>query len=612
MHWTAHDTSLVIWAVVAIAVVVILITWFKLHPFLALVLGSAVVGLGSGLAAADLIKQFEAGFGSTLGGVGTLVALGTILGKLLADSGGADRIVDTIVSSSGPRRLPWAMALIAMIIGLPMFFEVGLVLLIPVIFLVSKRANTSIVRVGIPALAGLSVMHGLVPPHPGPLLAITAIHADLGRTLGFGLLVAIPTVIIAGPLYGMWIGRRVTPTPPARLVAEFSGGGALAATGPSRAQSTSKGVDFTATAETPGALTVPERRPRQAAADRRAGRTTHPVTPESPTSATSDDSRTRPATSAGGTDRVTSAIDTGPVTSEGGAGLETGAGGTGLETSASATGQESAARGTGLETDASGAGLETGAGPGTDARTGVGDRGERSALAGTAERAAAGRPSFATTLCTVLLPVVLMLAKALADILIDDKKNALRSFLDFVGDPFVALLLAVIVALFTFGVFRRFSRERISEIVAASFPPIAGLIFIIGAGGGFKQTLIAIGIGDAIGKAAAASGISILLLGWLIAVGIRLATGSATVATVTAAGLIAPLLGQLHGVDTALLALAIGSGSLFLSHVNDAGFWLVKEYFGMTVGETFKTWSVMETIISVVSIVLIMLLSVVT
>jgi GntP family gluconate:H+ symporter len=513
MQWTAHDTSLVVWAAVAIAVVVILITWFKLHPFLALVLGSAVVGLGSGLAAADLIKQFESGFGSTLGSVGTLVALGTILGKLLADSGGADRIVETIVSASGPRRLPWAMALIAMIIGLPMFFEVGLVLLIPVIFLVSRRANTSIVRVGIPALAGLSVMHGLVPPHPGPLLAITAVHADLGRTLGFGLLVAIPTVIIAGPLYGMWISRWVSPTPPARLIAEFSGGGALAAAGPSGAgpERSTSGSGVTATAETPGDADAPVRRPRQEAADRRAGRSA-----------------------------------------------------------------------------------------------------ERPAPAGTPEKAAAGRPSFATTLCTVLLPVVLMLGKALADILITDKKNVARSILDFVGDPFVALLLAVIVALFTFGVFRGFSKDRISDIVAASFPPIAGLIFIIGAGGGFKQTLIAVGIGSSIGKAAAASGISILLLGWLIAVGIRLATGSATVATVTAAGLIAPLLGQLHGVDTALLALAIGSGSLFLSHVNDAGFWLVKEYFGMTVGETFKTWSVMETIISVVSIVLIMLLSVVT
>jgi GntP family gluconate:H+ symporter len=454
MHWSAHDTLLVVWTLVGIAVVVVLISWAKLHPFLALILGSAVAGLGAGLSAADVIKNFESGFGTTLAGVGILVALGTILGKLLADSGGADRVVDTIVGHSGERRLPWAMALIAMIIGIPLFFEVGVVLLIPVIFLVARRAQTSIVRVGIPALAGLSVMHGLVPPHPGPLIAINALNANLGQTLAYGLIVAIPTVIVAGPLYGAWIGRRVQPTPPAGLVSEFVGG------------------------------------------------------------------------------------------------------------------QE--------------------------------DEGDATPKS---------RPGFVLTLVTILLPVVLMLGKALADILLD-KKNAVRTVLDAIGDPFVALLLAVLLALFTFGYLRGFTRRTVGDLVSASLLPIAGITFIIGAGGGFKQTLVAIGIGDAIGKAAAASGISALLLGWLIAVGIRLATGSATVATVTAAGLMAPLLTQLGDVNKPLLALAIGSGSLFLSHVNDAGFWLVKEYFGMTVGETFKTWSAMETIISVVSIVLILVLSI--
>src|SRR5690349_18957879 len=192
MHWSSHDTLLVVWTVLGIAVVVVLISWAKMHAFLALILGSLLVGLGAGLSTADTIKNFESGFGSTLGSVGILVALGTMLGKLLADSGGADRIVDTIVSRSGERRLPWAMALIAMIIGIPLFFEVGLVLLIPVIFLVARRAQTSIVRIGIPALAGLSVMHGLVPPHPGPLIAISALNANLGQTLAYGLIVAIP------------------------------------------------------------------------------------------------------------------------------------------------------------------------------------------------------------------------------------------------------------------------------------------------------------------------------------------------------------------------------------------------------------------------------------
>jgi gluconate:H+ symporter, GntP family len=481
MHWTAHDTSLTIWALIGIVVVIVLITQFKVHPFIALILGSGAAGLGAGLAAAKVISQFEAGFGSTLGGVGILVALGTILGKLLADSGGADRIVDTIVGRTSENRLPWAMALIAMIVGLPLFFEIGVVLLIPVIFLVTRRAQTSVIRIGIPTLAGLSVMHGLVPPHPGPLIAITALNANLGQTLAYGLVVAIPTVIIAGPLYGGWIGRRVNPTPPARLVEQF----------------------------------------------------THEEVEE--------------------------------------------------------TGATAQARSTGASATAVGVKAE----PKVETSV-VTDR----------------RPSFGISLATVLLPVVLMLAKALADITLN-KKSTVRSFLDFIGDPLIALLLAVLVAMFTFGYLRGFSRQKVSDLIGLSLAPIAAIVMIIGAGGGFKQILVAIGIGDTLGKAAAASHLSAIVLGWLIAVGIRLATGSATVATVTAAGLMAPLVGQLHDVNRPLLALAIGSGSLFLSHVNDAGFWLVKEYFGMTVGETFKTWSAMETIISVVSFVLILLLSLV-
>jgi GntP family gluconate:H+ symporter len=475
MQWTAHDTSLVVWAFIGIAVVVVLITQFKVHPFLSLILGSGVSGLGAGLSSADVIKNFESGFGSTLGGVGILVALGTMLGKLLADSGGADRIVDTIVSRTSEHRLPWAMALIAMIVGIPLFFEIGVVLLIPVIFLVARRAQTSVVRVGIPALAGLSVMHGLVPPHPGPLIAINALHADLGQTMAYGLIVAIPTVIIAGPLYGGWIGRRVRPTPPERLVAQFA--------------PEPQATGATAAAET------------------------------------------------------TTLLDSEP------------------------------------------------------------DAGLRTATA--TEVAADRRPSFGITLATVLLPVVLMLGRALADVLLS-KTNSLRAILDFLGDPLVALLLSVLVAMFTFGYLRGFSRRQVNELLGLSLAPIAAIVMIIGAGGGFKQILVSIGIGTSLGKAAAASHLSALALGWLIAVGIRLATGSATVATVTAAGLMAPLVQNLSHVNKPLLALAIGSGSLFLSHVNDAGFWLVKEYFGMTVGQTFKTWSAMETIISVVSFVLIL------
>ncbi|MFC7645444.1 GntP family permease [Streptosporangium lutulentum] len=190
-----------------------MITYYKLHPFLSLTLGSLVVGVVAGLSMADTIDAFTSGFGSTAAGVGTLIALGAMFGKLLADSGGADEIVDTIVGRSSPRSLPWAMAAVGALIGLPMFFEIGLVLLMPVIFLVARRAGLSLVRVGIPALAGLSVMHGLVPPHPGPLVAIDALKADLGVTLLLGVLVAIPTVAVAGPLFSKYAARWVDVPP---------------------------------------------------------------------------------------------------------------------------------------------------------------------------------------------------------------------------------------------------------------------------------------------------------------------------------------------------------------------------------------------------------------
>jgi GntP family gluconate:H+ symporter len=209
----------------------------------------------------------------------------------------------------------------------------------------------------------------------------------------------------------------------------------------------------------------------------------------------------------------------------------------------------------------------------------------------------------------VLLPVALMLSKALADVLLD-KEHSVRAWLDFLGDPLMALLLAVVVAMFTFGYARGFNRDKVGSVLGSSLAPIAGIVMIIGAGGGFKQMLIASGIGTAIGKAAVTSSLSPIVLGWLIAVGIRLATGSATVATVTASGLMAPILKDLQHTSLPLMALAIGAGSLFFSHVNDAGFWLVKEYFGMSVGQTIKTWSCMETILSVVGFGLVLLLSV--
>jgi GntP family gluconate:H+ symporter len=229
----------------------------------------------------------------------------------------------------------------------------------------------------------------------------------------------------------------------------------------------------------------------------------------------------------------------------------------------------------------------------------------------TTERRTVARPTFAVTLASVLLPVVLMMGKALADIFIADKNAPVRVVLDFLGTPLIALLIAVVVAVFTLGRGAGMDAKAIGRSLEQSLPPIAGILLIVAAGGGFKQTLVDTKIGDLIAGMVSGDSTSVLIVGWLIAVFIRLATGSATVATVTASGILAPLVATLDPATTSLLVLAIGAGSLFFSHVNDAGFWLVKEYFGLSVGQTIKTWSIMETLISVVGLVLVLLLGLV-
>src|ERR1700753_2394786 len=204
---SAGSGQLVLAPFLGIAVVIVLIAWARWHPFLALVLGSAVLGLVAALGPSKTVTSFTNGLGSTVGTVGLLIALGSMIGALLAESGGADGSVGKVVSSVSGRALPWAMAGVAALIGLPLFFEVGVVLLVPIVLLVARRTDVGLLRIGIPALAGLTVLHGLVPPHPGPLVAIASLHADLGLTLLFGLICAIPTVIIAGPLFGNFLAK---------------------------------------------------------------------------------------------------------------------------------------------------------------------------------------------------------------------------------------------------------------------------------------------------------------------------------------------------------------------------------------------------------------------
>ncbi|MCD2191052.1 GntT/GntP/DsdX family permease [Actinomycetospora soli] len=486
--WTATDTRLVITATATVVLVIVLITSrLRLHAFPALMVGALVLGPVAGIGPSATVESFTDGVGGTLGDVGVVLGLGTMLGKLLADSGGADLLADALLRRSGARMLPWAVALLAMVLGIPLFFEIGVVLVLPIVFTVAVRLDrergheggrdeqgrSTILRVGIPALAGLSALHAFVPPHPGPLVAVDALGADLGQTLLVGIVVAIPTVAVAGPLFAHYASRWAHAEPAAALVR--SGG-------PGRQQG--------ATADTEG----------------RPGATADaaeiPETPEHPP------------------------------------------------------------------------------------------------------------PGLTATLTTILLPVVLMLLRTVADVAAPEG-SPVRAVAEFVGEPIVALLLALLLATRTFGFRRGLSGSEVSSLAAAGLVPAASILVIIGAGGGFKQVLVDSGVGDSLAKAATGAGIPVLLLAWFVAVLIRLATGSATVATVTAAGIVAPVLAAEPSASPVLAALAIGAGSVFFSHVNDAGFWLVREYFGMSVRDTFRTWSVMETLVSVVGLLAVLAASLV-
>ena len=443
---SAGDTQLIAAALLGIAAIVILISWLKLHPFISLGIGALCVGVAANLGLAKSLVSFSNGFGATMAGVGILMGLGAMFGKLLADSGGADQIVDTLVSRSRPETLPWTMGLVGAIIGLPMFFEIGLVLLIPVVLLVSRRSGLSVIKIALPTLAGLSAMHGLVPPHPGPLIAVTALGANLGFTLAFGIAIAIPTVIISGPLFAIFADRWVK---------------------------------------------VP--------------------TPEMFGASETKQARSRPL------------------------------------------------------------------------------------------------PNFRTAISAILLPVALMLARAIAEVAAPGSSDLVPSALHVLGDPLIALGVAVLVGAWLLGM----SRQEISHSLEGALGPIAGVLLIVGAGGGFKQVLVDTGIGAVIANAIAGSQLPVLFLAWLVAVLVRVATGSATVATVTTAGILAPVAASLPPTHAALMVLAIGSGSLFLSHLNDAGFWLVKGYLGMDIAQTLKTWTLMECLISLCGLAGVLMLSVV-
>ena len=440
------NTQLLLLALAAVVVLIVLIARFKLHPFIALITVSLALGIVAGMPLGGVVKAFQDGVATVLGFIAIVVALGTMLGKMMAESGAAARIATTLIARFGEKRVHWAIMFVGFIVGIPVFFQVGFVLLIPLVFTIARRSGLSLLKIGIPLVAGLSVVPGMMPPHPAAMLAVVAYKADIGRTIAYAILVGLPTAALAGPIFASWIAPRIALTAENPVAAQFTG----------------------------------------------------------------------------------------------------------------ATPRE--------------------------------------------------MPGFGISLFTVLLPVILMLCASAADVALDSGSR-LRSALDFVGGPIVALLLALLFSFWSLGYRQHFTRDQILKFANDCLAPTATILLVIGAGGGFNRVLVESGVGQAIADVALRSHASPLLLAWIVAALIRVATGSATVAMTTSAGIVAPIAAVTPGTHAELLVLATGAGSLVLSHVNDSGFWLIKEFFNMTVQQTLKTWTVAETIIGVAGLGFTLLLS---
>ena len=436
-----------------IVALLILIMFLKLNTFVSLIIVSFGVALALGMPLGEIVKSIEAGLGGTLGHLALIFGLGAMLGKLIADAGGAQRIAITLIEKFGEKRIQWAIVVASFIIGVALFFEVGLVLLIPIVFAISKQLKVSILYLGIPMAAALSVTHGFLPPHPGPTVIAGEFGANIGEVLLYGFIIAIPTVILAGPIFTK-IAKKLVPE-------SFTKTGNIASLGEQK---------------------------------------------------------------------VFKLEDT---------------------------------------------------------------------------------PSFGISVFTAMLPVILMSIATVITLVqntmgIEDNKTL--EIIRFVGDASTSMLISLLVATYTMGIARNIPIKTVMDSCTTAITHIGMMLLIIGGGGAFKQVLINGGVGDYVAELFEGTSFSPILLAWIIAAILRISLGSATVAALTTAGLVIPLLGQTD-VNLALVVLATGAGSLIASHVNDAGFWMFKEYFGLTMKETFATWTLLETIISVAGLGFILLLS---
>lgn len=429
----------------------LVLTLKKISPFLALLIVALVVGLLLGMRVIDLVGGMEngesipgaikKGVGGTLGDIMLILCLGAVLGKLLEKSGGAQRIADTLINAFGKKNIQWAVVITGFLVGIPLYYNAGFVILVPLIFSIAVNSGLPLMYVAIPMAASLSTTHAFLPPHPGPLVLVGAFKADMGKTLIYGILLAMPIVVIAGPIFGRVLKRmKVTINP------KF----------------------FSGTAEKKENL-----------------------------------------------------------------------------------------------------------------------------------------PSVAASFIIALLPVILITIRVLVETFIKED-NGFRSVVMFLGDATVALLISVLFAVYYFGLRTGKKMEEVMQWLGDGVSGIALIVFIIATGGVFKQVLIDSGTGNQITELSKQWNMPPLIFGWLVAALLRLTLGSATVAGIATAGIVAPLVTA--GVSPELMVLSVGAGSIFFSHVNDTGFWMFKEFFNLSLKQTFLSWSLMETIISVLGLVGVLIL----
>ncbi|WP_413801103.1 GntP family permease [Streptomyces iranensis] len=467
-----HGTAgLLTVAALGIALLLYLIIKVRLQPFVALLGVSIAVGLAAGLSVTELfgtvqksdaVSLIESGMGGILGHIAIIIGLGTMLGAILEVSGGAEALSARLLGIFGEKRAPLAMGLTGLIFGIPVFFDVGIFVLAPIVYAAAKRSGKSILLYAMPLLAGLSMTHAFLPPHPGPVAAAGLLHVDLGWVILMGIVVGIPSVLAAWG-YAAWIGKRIFVPVPQDMVE--------------------------AAEESREAVAVQQR--------------------------------------------------------------------------------------------ASGA---------TPAEQPV---------------------SVATVLAIIGTPLVLILCATFSSIALDPSTG--RSVIEFFGHPFVALTIALLLAYYLLGIRRGWSRKSLETVSTASLKPVGNIILVVGAGGVFGAVLKGSGVAQALADAFDSAGLPVIVLAWLISVVLRVAQGSATVAIVTTAGIVTPMLseGDYSQAHLALVIMSISAGSIFASHVNDGGFWMVAKYFGISESDTLKSWTVLETVLSVAGFVVAALLSIV-